>query len=46
MLNYSVDLRSLTSGTASFEMEFDHYDPISGAIADKIIAESKAAKED
>ena len=46
MLNYSVDLRSITSGTASFEMEFDHYDPISGAIADKIIAESKAAQED
>ena len=46
MLNYSVDLRSITSGTASFEMEFDHYDPISGAIADKIIAESKAASEE
>ena len=46
MLNYSVDLRSITSGTASFEMEFDHYDPISGVIADKIIAEAKAAKEE
>ena len=45
MLNYSVDLRSITSGTASFEMEFDHYDPISGTIADKVIAESKALKE-
>ncbi|MBI9105509.1 MAG: elongation factor G [Spirochaetales bacterium] len=46
MLNYSVDLRSITSGTASFEMEFDHYDPISGVIADKVIAESKAVKEE
>ncbi len=46
MLNYSVDLRSITSGTASFEMEFDHYDPISGAIAEKIIAEAKAAQEE
>ncbi len=46
MLNYSVDLRSITSGTASFEMEFDHYDPISGAIADKVIAEAKAAKDE
>ena len=46
MLNYSVDLRSITSGTASFEMEFDHYDPISGAIADKIIAEAKASEEE
>ena len=44
MLSYSVDLRSITSGTASFEMEFDHYDPISGAIADKVINEAKAAK--
>ncbi|HAK47523.1 MAG TPA: elongation factor G [Spirochaeta sp.] len=46
MLNYSVDLRSITSGTASFEMEFDHYDSISGAISDKIIKEAQAAKED
>ena len=46
MLNYSVDLRSITSGTASFEMEFDHYDPISGAISDKVIAEAKAMKEE
>ncbi len=46
MLNYSVDLRSITSGTASFEMEFDHYTPISGPIADKVIAESKAHKEE
>ncbi|MDC7227144.1 MAG: elongation factor G [Spirochaetales bacterium] len=46
MLNYSVDLRSITSGTASFEMEFDHYDPISGAIADKVIADAKASKEE
>jgi elongation factor G len=46
MLNYSVDLRSITSGTASFEMEFDHYDSISGAIADKVIKEAQAAKEE
>ncbi len=46
MLNYSVDLRSITSGTASFELEFDHYTPISGPIADKVIAEAKAHKEE
>ncbi|MBN2051186.1 MAG: elongation factor G [Spirochaetales bacterium] len=38
LLRYSIDLRSITSGTASFEMEFDHYSPISGKIAENVIA--------
>ncbi len=42
LLKYAIDLRSLTSGTGSFETSFDHYDPISGKIADDVI---KAAKE-
>ncbi|MBN1685902.1 MAG: elongation factor G [Spirochaetales bacterium] len=46
LLRYSIDLRSITSGTASFEMEFSHYSPISGKIADDVIAASKAAKND
>ncbi|MEW5814542.1 MAG: elongation factor G [Spirochaetota bacterium] len=45
LLRYSIDLRSRTSGTASFEMEFDHYSPITGKIADAVIEASKAAKE-
>jgi elongation factor G len=45
MLRYSIDLRSITSGTASFEMEFDHYEPISGKIADAVIAEAKRDDE-
>ena len=45
LLRYSIDLRSITSGTASFEMEFSHYSPISGKIADDVIAASKEAKE-
>ena len=44
-LRYSIDLRSITSGTASFEMEFDHYEPISGKIAEAVIAASKASEE-
>jgi len=44
-LRYSIDLRSITSGTASFEMEFDHYDPISGKIAEGVIADSKRDEE-
>ena len=45
-LRYSIDLRSITSGTASFEMEFSHYSPISGKIADDVIAAAKAEKEE
>lgn len=37
MQKYSIDLRSITSGKGSFEMEFSHYDPISGKIAEKVI---------
>ena len=45
LLKYAIDLRSITSGTASFEVEFDHYNPISGKIAETVIAEAKARKE-
>ncbi|MBA7481712.1 Elongation factor G [subsurface metagenome] len=37
LLRYSIDLRSITSGTASFEMEFAHYNPISGKVAEEVI---------
>lgn len=37
MLRYTIDLRSMTSGKATFEMNFSHYDPISGRVADKVI---------
>ena len=42
LLNYAIDLKSMTSGTGSFEMEFDHYEPLSGKLADEVI---KAYKE-
>ena len=41
LLKYAIDLRSMTSGTGSFETSFDHYDPISGKIADEAIAAAK-----
>ena len=41
LLRYSIDLRSITSGTASFEMEFSHYNPISGKIAEDVIKATK-----
>ncbi|WP_024469106.1 elongation factor G [Treponema pedis] len=46
LLRYAIDLRSMTSGTGSFEMSFDHYDPISGKVADEVIAEAKAFMEE
>ena len=46
LLRYSIDLRSITSGTASFEMEFSHYNPISGKIAEDVISASKAAENE
>jgi elongation factor G len=41
MLNYQNDLISKTQGRASFHMEFDHYDYVPAAQADKIIAAAK-----
>jgi elongation factor G len=41
LLKYAIDLRSMTSGTGSFEMVFDHYSPISGKIADEVITAAK-----
>ncbi|MGI5102044.1 elongation factor G [Treponema vincentii] len=46
LLRYAIDLRSMTSGTGSFEMSFDHYDPISGKIADEVVAAAKAFIEE
>jgi elongation factor G len=44
LLRYSIDLRSITSGTGSFSVEFDHYAPISGKIADDVIKAAQAFK--
>ncbi len=46
MLNYAIDLKSMTSGTGSFEIEFDHYEMLSGRIADDVIKAAKAAEEE
>ncbi|MCS7025604.1 MAG: elongation factor G [Bryobacteraceae bacterium] len=43
MLSYQNDLISMTQGRASFTMEFDHYDFVPAAQAEKIIAAAKAA---
>jgi len=46
LLKYSIELRSMTSGTGSFEMDFSHYEPISGKIAEDVIKETARRKEE
>ncbi len=36
LLRYAIDLKAMTSGTGGFEVEFDHYAPISGKIAEDV----------
>ena len=43
LLRYAIDLKSMTSGTASFEMELDHYAPLTGRLAEDVIKRSQAA---
>ncbi|HIV98267.1 MAG TPA: elongation factor G [Candidatus Ornithospirochaeta avicola] len=45
LMTYAIDLKSMTSGTGSFELEFDHYEELHGKLADDVIAESKKAQE-
>jgi len=45
MLRYASDLRSITGGRGTFEMEFSHYDEVPAHIADRVIAEAKKQKE-
>ena len=42
---YAVDLRALTQGLGTFEMKFDHYEDVPLKLAEKIIAERAALKE-
>jgi elongation factor G len=45
VLRYATDLRSITQGRGSFEMEFDHYDQVPAHLAEKIVAEAQKARE-
>ena len=45
MLTYGAQLRSITQGRGTFHMEFSHYAEVPHASQEKIIAQSKAAKE-
>ncbi|MBR5668487.1 MAG: elongation factor G [Spirochaetales bacterium] len=43
LLNYAIDLKSMTSGTGSFELAFDHYETLAGKLAEDVIKASKEA---
>src|SRR5688572_10272086 len=44
MFGYIGQLRSMTSGRASYTMEFSHYDPVPRNVSDEVIAEVTKAK--
>jgi elongation factor G len=44
LMHYAIDLKALTASTGSFELDFDHYSPISGRIAEDVIKAAQAAK--
>ena len=45
MSKYSSELRSITGGRGSFEMEYDRYDIVPSNVAQKIIAEAQKNKK-
>ena len=42
LLRYAIDLKSMTSGTASFEVEFAQYAALTGRLAEDVIKRSQA----
>jgi elongation factor G len=44
MFGYIGHLRGMTSGRASYTMEFSHYDPVPRMVADEVIADVAKAK--
>jgi elongation factor G len=45
VLRYAIDLRSMTQGRGTFTIGFSHYEPVPALIAQKIIAQHKAAAQ-
>ena len=46
MFKFCSELRSITSGRGSFEMEFSRYEQVAANIAQKVIAAAQKAKEE
>jgi elongation factor G len=45
LFKYASELRSMTGGRASFEMDFSHYEQVPSNVAQKVVAEAQAAKK-
>ncbi len=45
VMSYALDLKSLTQGRASFQMEFVRYDYVPAQIQEKVVAQAKAEKD-
>jgi elongation factor G len=45
IFKYASELRSMTSGRGSFEMEFSHFEQVPGNITQKVVVEAQAAKK-
>ncbi|HUJ11809.1 MAG TPA: elongation factor G [Verrucomicrobiae bacterium] len=45
LFKYSSELRSMTGGRATFEMDFSHYEQVPQHVAQKVIADAQAAKK-
>jgi len=46
LFRYAAELRSMTGGQGSFQMEFVRYDPVPANVAQKVIAEAKREDEE
>ena len=46
MFRYSSELRSMTGGRGSFEMEFNRYDIVPSNVAQKVVAEAQKNKKE
>jgi len=46
LFRYSAELRSMTGGRGSFDMDFSRYEIVPSNVAQKIIAEAEKVKEE
>jgi elongation factor G len=46
LLKYAPDLTSMTSGRASFSMEFSHYEEVPAQLTEKIVAALKVEQKE
>jgi len=43
---YAIDLRSITQGRGTFQMQFSHYEEVPGNIAESVVEKAKKAREE